>query len=179
MDDNEKRSQNLHNTQCAATLIDRLHEGSDAGVDPGRLSRIKNTIKLLEEDIVNSQPKKKIIDLASLRNVECEFSDHYDFCRVTFGRLINMNSELYHNADATDAFKYCRPRMNHKNVWEGGDKCPLPAGYIINIGHRDNVIVLSHTSNKHGRSWAHGIAGIAASEVIWYEVTGVEEGYCH
>ena len=57
-----------------------------------------------------------------------------------------------------------------KVAWTGGE-CPLPEGVLIKYGTRS--LVYRNTAHAERLLWRH------PSDIIWFEVVGLEEGYCY
>jgi len=68
--------------------------------------------------------------------VDCEFSNTPDFNRFAIGALVGIsesgNKKYLMSGDEFSLYKYCRPRMDHPQSWEGSDN-PLPSGLIVKV----------------------------------------------
>ena len=122
------------------------------------------------------KPTKKVIDLSVLidSQIDCEFYDELDFdeeqLRISF--LTSIDCSRYPYSLGCDVYSFCRPRMNHKHAWDGGD-CPLPEGFKVKVCMRDNSVrgdMCSHFNWK----WSYKAAG---SDIIQFEVLGLADGY--
>ena len=115
------------------------------------------------------------IDLSVLigTEVDCEFSDYPDFKKSTIGALIRIsesNNKKYSiGGDAFTYYKYCRPRMNHRQIWENS-RSPLPSGLIVKVRGLNmawteasvddvdwpNIIAFKALRLEDNRSWPWG-----------------------
>jgi hypothetical protein len=124
------------------------------------------------------EPTKKVIDLSVLIDgIDCEFSD-CDFKQYTgVGRLSSILGGQTQPFVLSDAVGYnnakyeqCRPRMNHKHAWQGGE-CPLPEGFMVKVWYRNGD---SHELMAIHSSW-YWVSG--GSDIIHFQVLRVADGY--
>ena len=115
---------------------------------------------------------KKVIDLSVLidSQIDCEFSDSANFHLVMKRSLIEVRGTGTgrFRCELRTLWKHCRPRMNHKHAWQGGE-CPLPEGFEVKVWFRSG----GHTvvTTRSGNYW--GING----DTMCFEVLGVADGY--
>tara|TARA_R110000765_G_scaffold67560_1_gene130480 strand:- start:1064 stop:1459 length:396 start_codon:yes stop_codon:yes gene_type:complete len=120
----------------------------------------------------------KVISLSMLikSGIDCEFKDLNNDSWV-IGKLNDLA------ADHDGNFKYwklqdhsgcwydkCRPRMNHKHAWQGGE-CPLPEGFMVKVCWRNypaNEVLAGELTWKTTGSWF---------DIIDFEVLGLADGY--
>ena len=119
------------------------------------------------------EPAKKVIDLSVLidSQIDCEFSDESEFLcmntRIANLRVVDRGPSWY-ASNSPNQYLYCRPRMNHKHAWLGGE-CPLPEGFRIKVWFRSFGHAVVTTPSR--LYWG------ANSETIAFEVLGVADGY--
>ena len=117
------------------------------------------------------EPKKKVIDLSVLidSQIDCEFSR--DKIKWRVGKLIDVvyrgdTDEISHySCDGGHQYKYCRPRMNHKHAWYGGE-CPIK-GFVVRAWVDKEDFLTVHTSSN----------SINWSKIMYVEFLEVEDGY--
>jgi hypothetical protein len=151
----------------------------------------KDLIGLIKEyssnkEEVNAKPAKKVIDLSVLidSQIDCEFwhssrypnqnevgklGDLTDFTNGWFYSTLKIPDMP--NGNSNGQWKYCRPRMNHKHAWVGGE-CPLPEGFRVMLTLRDGTKI--NHSSKTKLTWGHD-GGYA--DIITFEVLGLADGY--
>ena len=122
------------------------------------------------KDVWRIKPTKKVIDLSVLieSGIDCEFSEGISWF---FSTLKHHSNGVYMDVTSS-VWDKCRPRMNHKHAWDGGD-CPLPEGFKVKVCMRDNSVrgdMCSHFNWK----WSYKAAG---SDIIQFEVLGLADGY--
>ena len=135
---------------------------------------------------MEKRPAKKIINMAYLikSGIDCEFSDYPDFSNIWVGKLTGGSGLNFHrySCDSGDGYKrhakYCRPRMNHKMLHDGGD-CPLPEGFRVKLlticgGRLQHSTGLSSVT-KAGNVWKDA----DYYPVIGYEILGLADGYAY
>ena len=123
------------------------------------------------------KPTQKVIDLSVLidSQIDCEFKD-----RNRSGVFINKLSRQgdpsmnyrYYDGDG-DAWEGCKPRMNHKHAWQGGE-CPLPEGFMVKIWLRDDDYDEKSRRLVSELIWSHDNT---SSDIIAFEVLGLADGY--
>ena len=123
------------------------------------------------KDVWRIKPTKKVIDLSVLigSQIDCEFSLNGEFWYVD--KLSQILREGY-SGKVYAEWKYCRPRMNHKHAWQGGE-CPLPEGFMVNVWFRNN----QYQPNEHLSAsvrWEHDGD---LDDIIAFEVLGLADGY--
>jgi hypothetical protein len=120
------------------------------------------------------KPTKKVIDLSVLieSGIDCEFSDTQDFDCIkigTLGFLPNSHKEgrctINTGGMVPEFARYCRPRMNHKHAWDGGE-CPIE-GFVVRAWVDKEDFLTIHTSS-HCVDW---------SKIMYVEYLEVEHGY--
>tara|TARA_R110001606_G_scaffold309647_1_gene456624 strand:- start:216 stop:767 length:552 start_codon:yes stop_codon:yes gene_type:complete len=122
------------------------------------------------------KPTKKVIDLSVLieSGVDCEFSDDFS-SHLTIGTLLRITdcpSYPYETDNSKDEVHgECRPRMNHKHAWQGGE-CPLPEGFMVKVFLRDGCVNSNKVTNFS--QWSHTKSG---NDIIAFEVLGLADGY--
>ncbi|MFT5518608.1 MAG: hypothetical protein ACI9RI_000874 [Oceanospirillaceae bacterium] len=158
----------------------------------------KPTIKLLEElqeglvalnkawdeEIQNAlsagilKPTKKVIDLSVLidSQIDCEFK--YGGSLTPKSWFIDKLTEIHNEANTYKPSlqgytTYCRPRMNHKHAWDGGN-CPLPEGFVVEVWWRDGSDDVRTINRGNGLYWGHNNH---ASDIIHFKVLRVADGY--
>tara|TARA_R110002124_G_scaffold29923_1_gene103566 strand:+ start:93 stop:641 length:549 start_codon:yes stop_codon:yes gene_type:complete len=130
------------------------------------------------KDIWRIKPTKKVIDLSVLvdSGIDVEVSDGND--RWYLGgclRHIYETGARYSCANSIVHEKQCRPRMNHKHAWQGGE-CPLPEGFLVRTFMRGadyylgGIVLLRPTL----ADWSHGNH---PADIIAFEVLGLADGY--
>mgnify|MGYP003642493705 CR=1 FL=1 len=114
------------------------------------------------------KPAKKVIDLSLLVNsqIDCEFSDEGD-TSWSVGTLSNIHArgEYSYTCEQFNEWVYCRPRMNHKHAWDGGD-CPIE-GFVVRAWLDKEDFVTIHTSDNF----------INWNDFVYIEFLEVEHGY--
>jgi hypothetical protein len=154
----------------------------------------KPTIKLLEElqeglvalnkawdeGIQNAlsagtlKPTKKVIDLSVLiEGIDCEFMYGGKLTpKVWFvDKLTEIHNEANTYKPSLQGYTtYCRPRMNHKHAWDGGE-CPLPEGFEIKVWYRSGAV---STGKVGSRYWGHDTDDC---DIIYFEVLRVADDY--
>jgi len=103
---------------------------------------------------VYNKPAKKIIDLEPLiaSGIDCEFKDaEYDTWRV-IGPLSCTFSTVkspYQRKTSTVAWEQCRPRMNHKMLYNG--EKPIE-GFVVRVyfGPCSSAILTGYVGDSYG-----------------------------
>ena len=123
------------------------------------------------------KPTKKVIDLSVLieSGIDCEFKDDISE-RTTIGKLLkitNDDSYPYKTRNSrVDGYDQCKPRMNHKHAWQGGE-CPLPEGFEVKVWLRGGGDSAIYSSAK-GEAWAWNYR---PQDIMAFEVLGLADGY--
>ena len=120
-----------------------------------------------------NKPTKKVIDLSVLidSQIDCEFSNTPDFKELYISKLIKTDwrTTIDYNSCHNNMYRgtsYCRPRMNHKHAWQGGD-CPLPEGFRVKVWFRGDNDIVSPAIAVTQLNWSH--KGYK-SDIIAFEV---------
>jgi len=71
------------------------------------------------------------------------------------------------------SFNYCRPRMNHKMYWGGGE-CPLPEGFEVEVYYR-----LRGTSTVASVSVFNWMHNNTDADIIGYEILGLVDDWVY
>ena len=127
---------------------------------------------------------KKVIDLSMLidSQIDCEFKDSGDknwhINKVAEG----IYQDILYGTKSGDYFEQCKPRMNHKHAWQGGE-CPLPEGFIVrltkwsvHVPHISHIELttkqwISSKANEHTTVQAFEVLGVADGYVMPWEVS--------
>jgi hypothetical protein len=122
------------------------------------------------------KPTKKVIDLSVLIDgIDCEVSNN---SIKTNNWEIRQLQSIY--SDGNSGWPYrtekgthekCRPRMNHKHAWQGGD-CPLPEGFEVNAWMRGAKTTEARLCTD--LRWDH-TEGLM--DIMYFEVLRVADGY--
>ena len=145
---------------------------------------LSNTIPTLDRWYASgNKPAKKVmkvIDLSVLikSGIDCEFSA---MSGAYFNRkLINIATtnrfDGRYQDDHNCFHKRCRPRMNHKHAWQGGE-CPLPEGFEVKVWYRDDLRypdTLMNSGVYTNTGWVHKNNG---RDIIAFEVLGVADDH--
>ena len=115
---------------------------------------------------------KKVIDLSVLIDgIDCEFSGGISWF---FSTLKHHSNGVYMDVTSS-VWDKCRPRMNHKHAWQGGE-CPLPEGFIVRLTkwsvHVPHISHIELTTKQWISSKANEHTTVQA-----FEVLGVADGY--
>jgi hypothetical protein len=133
--------------------------------------------KAWDEEIQNAlsagklKPAKKVIDLAALVDgIDCEFSGTPDFKELYISKMIKADwrTLVDYNSCHNNMYRgtsYCRPRMNHKHAWDGGE-CAIK-GFVVRAWLDKEDFVTIHTSDSI----------IDWNDVVYVEFLEVEHGY--
>jgi hypothetical protein len=123
---------------------------------------------------------KKVIDLSVLieSGIDCEFDDRGNTSAIAKLETITTSrvdeASLYISAKGV-YWDRCRPRMNHKHAWQGGE-CPLPEGFIVRLTkwsvHVPHISHIELTTKQWISSKANEHTTVQA-----FEVLGVADGY--
>ena len=121
---------------------------------------------------------KKVIDLSVLieSGIDCEFSDESEFLcmntRIANLRVVDRGPSWY-ASNSPNQYLYCRPRMNHKHAWQGGE-CPLPEGFRVKFWWRSGEEGDAGDAFYLGLRWSNEKR---ESDIIQFEVLGLADGY--
>ena len=120
------------------------------------------------------KPTKKVIDLSVLieSGIDCEFSEGISWF---FSTLKHHSNGVYMDVTSS-VWDKCKPRMNHKHAWQGGE-CPLPEGFEVKVWYRDDsrcTDTLLNSGVYTNTGWVHRNNG---RDIIAFEVRGVVDGY--
>jgi hypothetical protein len=118
------------------------------------------------------KPAKKIIDLSVLidSQIDCEFSDTPDFKELYISKMIKTDWRtcIDYNSCHNNMYggtSYCRPRMNHKHAWDGGE-CPIE-GFVVRVWYNKDTSSVTKTS----------VDFVDWERVIYVMFLKVEDGY--
>jgi len=104
--------------------------------------------------LVPPKPVLKVIDLTPLieSGLDCVFWDK-DWPE-SIGKLMRIVVGVKPYArDRLVEYEHCQPRMSpHVHYWAGGDVCPVPEGFVINV------------------EWRHGIHEGFGEDIVNYQV---------
>ena len=134
------------------------------------------------------KPTQKVIDLSVLVDgIDCEFKNS-NGSGVFINKLSRQGDPSmnyrYYDGDG-DTWESCKPRMNHKHAWQGGE-CPLPEGFGVKVwwrsGEEGVMNVESVNWNHVDRRPRHICEGMSVSnsggaDIIAFEVLGLADGY--
>lgn len=120
--------------------------------------------------------KQKRIDMSIFIEfgLDCCFSqDTTDlFWEIKTLRTIKEQSQYYVAHDSIQ-YKHCRPRFNYWFCWNGGDKAPIPEGFIIEVRLRDDTI--GGFDEYHHLRWTR--TG-KKDDIIAFRIVDVLDGWC-
>ena len=122
------------------------------------------------------KPAKKIIDMAPFikSGIDMEYSDFKNNWGLE-PSLKEVRTSGYY--DGYQVWKYCRPRMNHKMYWGGGE-CPLPEGFKVRLMFRDGAAVVTHTYSDF--EWVSSEFKVFThADIIAYEILGLADGWAY
>ena len=124
--------------------------------------------------VEKNKPTKKTIDLSVLidSQIDCEFSEGISWF---FSTLKHHSNGVYMDVTSS-VWDKCKPRMNHKHAWQGGE-CPLPEGFEVKVWYRDDsrcTDTLLNSGVYTNTGWVHRNNG---RDIIAFEVLGVADGY--
>jgi hypothetical protein len=117
-----------------------------------------------------NKPTKKVIDLSVLidSQIDCEFKDDFS-SHITIGTLLRITdcfSYPYETDNSKDeVHEECRPRMNHKHAWQGGE-CPIE-GFVVRAWVDKEDFLTVHTSSN-SINWI---------KIMYVEFLEVEDDY--
>lgn len=122
--------------------------------------------------------------IAVASGIDMEFSDdsEFGFRKTKVSTLVRIRitpGEIkVKYVDAGEfQWKFCRPRFNHWNHWEGGQNSPIPEGFLFDIRLRDGSIH-RHTADTLV-NWRYGSAGPRVeNQIIGFRIIALAEGYC-
>ena len=123
------------------------------------------------------KPTKKVIDLSVLieSGIDCEFDDRGNTSAIAKLETITTSrvdeASLYISAKGV-YWDRCRPRMNHKHAWLGGE-CPLPEGFMV-MPHYRKPLKLRVPVMATDLLWGNWGGDL---DIIAFEVLGVADGY--
>ena len=120
------------------------------------------------------KPTKKVIDLSVLidSQIDCEFKDSCDKKWHVSKADKGLYQESLYGTELGDYFEQCRPRIDHKHVWLGGE-CPLPEGFMFKVWFRNGTYD-DHECLASEMAWLHDNT---SSDIIAFEVLGLADGY--
>jgi hypothetical protein len=121
-----------------------------------------------------NNPTKKVIDLSVLidSQIDCEFSAYPYFDHKQLGTLVFLPKDdtgmctIDTKGISPEFARYCRPRMNHKHAWQGGE-CPIE-GFVVHVWVAKDSNVLTVNTSSNSINW---------SSVIFVEFLEREDGY--
>jgi hypothetical protein len=130
------------------------------------------------KEVWRIKPTKKVIDLSVLIESEvlCVFFDQSTPSSAT-GKLKKIRGSAAYVSNNRDSSgmpvssRACKPLMNHKHAWQGGD-CPLPEGFMVDVIFRDGSKGFNMTTCT--LRWS---CEAVNSDVIQFEVLGLADGY--
>ena len=126
------------------------------------------------------KPTKKVIDLSVLINsqIDCEFDNG-----AVIAKLVSVKEDyegIFYSSNHKKAQDYrdCRPRMNHKHAWQGGE-CPLPEGFVVRVWYRNGISSICSHVKEHNKAtnlrWTFD--SFETADIIAFEVLGLADGY--
>jgi hypothetical protein len=170
---------NTFTAQELADFYQKVADGGEVQIKSDRtLSEWKDCLLVGGGPSTGSQinlwrikPAKKVINLSVLidSGVLCVFFDPSTPSSAT-GKLKEIRDSSYasNNRDSSgrpELSRACKPLMNHKHAWDGGD-CPIK-GFVVRAWVDKDDFLTVHTSSN----------SINWSKIMYVEFLEVEDGY--
>jgi len=136
----------MNNLEKAQWLSDRWAEVAQGGVWEchwGKWAPAEHGPDLespVQDWRVVMPPKLKKIDLIPLigSGLDCEFSDSGSIW-FPQGPLLAIHGSKY--VAKSEEWNHCQPRRSpHVHYWGGGDVCPVPEGFVIQVEWYDTLM---------------------------------------